>query len=343
RLASMPDQERILGLLHRAKVEVDRAGIFTIHGFAARMLSDHAFESGTRDDTELTGDERSLVQDLVTDFWSAEVAVLPQATFQLFGGTLFFHSLVRVALAASSSEGVPLVEVEQSENLDDRLSELAAIYEEVRPQFLEQSGSLRDLLLRSASLDRNKFRPNSVERDYVEYCSYFDRGDPSVGHPKSERFTQRKVDASIKRNALPVNHPLLTLLERLHDADARVKVAAREHEDHLRAKLCRIVRERVGKEHGRRGTQSFDGLLKDLSSALKKPGQGQTLAAIVRASWPVALIDEFQDTDPIQYEIFRDIYVQQAESSKARALYLIGDPKQSIYAFRGADVHTYLR
>ena len=63
------------------------------------------------------------------------------------------------------------------------------------------------------------------------------------------------------------------------------------------------------------------------------------LAEAIRARYPVALIDEFRDTDPQQYRIFRRLYVGQPEN----ALLLIGDPKQAIYAFRGADIFTYMR
>ena len=63
----------------------------------------------------------------------------------------------------------------------------------------------------------------------------------------------------------------------------------------------------------------------------------RVLAAAVRRKFPAALIDEFHDTDPVQYEIFRTLY-----RSKATSLFLIGDPKQAIYAFRGADVFAYL-
>jgi exodeoxyribonuclease V beta subunit len=66
---------------------------------------------------------------------------------------------------------------------------------------------------------------------------------------------------------------------------------------------------------------------------------GEALAAAIRARFPVAMIDEFQDTDPQQYRIFRRIWRQQPDT----ALLLIGDPKQAIYAFRGADIFTYMK
>jgi exodeoxyribonuclease V beta subunit len=83
--------------------------------------------------------------------------------------------------------------------------------------------------------------------------------------------------------------------------------------------------------------QSFDDLLQRLAEALRGPG-GPGLAAAMRARFRAALIDEFQDTDPVQYEIFRRVYL-----NRDVALFLIGDPKQAIYAFRGADVFAYMQ
>lgn len=83
--------------------------------------------------------------------------------------------------------------------------------------------------------------------------------------------------------------------------------------------------------------QDFDDLLHQVDAALGGP-QGDHLAAALRARYPLALIDEFQDTDPVQYRIFQRLYAGAAGA----ALFVIGDPKQAIYAFRGADVFAYL-
>ena len=83
--------------------------------------------------------------------------------------------------------------------------------------------------------------------------------------------------------------------------------------------------------------QTYDALLENVYDALTGP-RGETLAALLRQRYPAALIDEFQDTDPLQYAIFRRIY-----GDGGNALFLVGDPKQAIYSFRGADLHTYLR
>ncbi len=87
------------------------------------------------------------------------------------------------------------------------------------------------------------------------------------------------------------------------------------------------------------GTLSFDDVLTQLRDALCGPG-GESALASLRSRFRVALIDEFQDTDPVQWQIFSTLF---DGPDTGTSLVLVGDPKQAIYAFRGADVHTYLR
>lgn len=92
----------------------------------------------------------------------------------------------------------------------------------------------------------------------------------------------------------------------------------------------------------KRAEMGFDDLLTELWRALQQPEQGPHLAASLAKNFPVAMIDEFQDTDPVQYGIFNAIY-RVEENPADRGLIMIGDPKQAIYSFRGADIHTYLQ
>src|SRR5690606_9531417 len=85
----------------------------------------------------------------------------------------------------------------------------------------------------------------------------------------------------------------------------------------------------------------FADMLERLDRALGSP-QGERLRERIRMQYPVALIDEFQDTSPLQYRIFDALY-RTADNDAATAMLLIGDPKQSIYGFRGADIYSYLQ
>lgn len=103
------------------------------------------------------------------------------------------------------------------------------------------------------------------------------------------------------------------------------------------------VREELARTKAKRGELDFDDMLALLWASLSGP-RGDELARAIGARYSAALVDEFQDTDDIQWRIFERVFIDRHDpQSRARTLYLIGDPKQSIYTFRGADVHTYLR
>lgn len=104
---------------------------------------------------------------------------------------------------------------------------------------------------------------------------------------------------------------------------------------------CRWIKNRFDLEQQKRAQMGFNDLLTRLDAALSSDN-GARLAEIIRTQFPVAMIDEFQDTDPLQYRIFDAVY-RVAENAPEQGLILIGDPKQAIYAFRGADIYTYLR
>lgn len=89
---------------------------------------------------------------------------------------------------------------------------------------------------------------------------------------------------------------------------------------------------------------SNDDVLRRLDHALNGRGaMGDRLAWAIRSRYPLAMIDEFQDTDPVQFNIFTRIYLNEKALEEGAYCYLIGDPKQSIYAFRGSDINSYLK
>ena len=105
----------------------------------------------------------------------------------------------------------------------------------------------------------------------------------------------------------------------------------------MRRRLALAVRNEVERRKRQAGVMTFDDLLTRLRNTLADPSQGEATCARLRQRYQVVLVDEFQDTDPVQWEILR-----RAFGTGDATLVLIGDPKQAIYAFRGADVYAYL-
>ena len=151
-----------------------------------------------------------------------------------------------------------------------------------------------------------------------------------------QRLTPEGIADAWKTNS-PPDHPAFHNIADLKDALDNLP----EPKTALLSHAARWIAREFESAQKRRAQIGFNDLLTGLDAALNGP-YGERLADTIRQQFPVALIDEFQDTDPIQYRIFERIY----EISKNRqdcALILIGDPKQAIYAFRGADIYTYLQ
>ena len=124
-----------------------------------------------------------------------------------------------------------------------------------------------------------------------------------------------------------------TLVSQLdaYEEAARSRLINWLHEMRLRA----VAGQRELK--AQRGVQAYDDLLLNLNAALFADSSG-ALVARLRTDYPAALLDEFQDTDPVQYQIFKTIY-----GNGKQPVFMVGDPKQAIYSFRGADIFAYLK
>lgn len=161
------------------------------------------------------------------------------------------------------------------------------------------------------------------------YVRFFHRPN----HPA--RFT---LAQALKIGELAVGNP-----------DAALMPAGAPHNStpQLRYRLATRVRQEVDRRRRLAAALTYDDLLTRLRDTLADPVRGETACRRLRERYKVALVDEFQDTDPIQWEIMRRAFAgpgpeRPPERGTASTLVLIGDPKQAIYAFRGADVYAYL-
>ena len=123
----------------------------------------------------------------------------------------------------------------------------------------------------------------------------------------------------------------------VEDPSARLTPEDRGTDDpsDVRVRFAQGVRDALEVRKRRLGILSYDDLLSRLADALEHGDEAA--CARMRARWDVVLVDEFQDTDPVQWRVFDRAFTGSA------AMVLIGDPKQAIYAFRGGDVATYTR
>ncbi len=345
-LERVPDRVAASARLEAALRGLDRAAIFTIHGFAQRMLQEHAFESGARFDLQLVGDQRALVTEVAYDFWAREIAPLPPDLWGLLvERRVSLASLVSLAYVAAAWPDLPLHGESQAEDPRGAFDDYVRAWRRAKAVY-EAHADAAFALLSPRALHATYFGLPKIARYRKELDAYFSR-QPEAGELLPE--AAERVNAgffvetprAVKKGYEVPQHWLFSAMEELTKAHRALGDRADAFLGVLREKLVRYARERVTALHREAGTQSFDDLLYGLRAALQgRSGKG--FARKIRDRHPVALIDEFQDTDPVQYEVFRRVYGTPNPSGKAPALFLIGDPKQAIYAFRGADVYAYL-
>lgn len=156
-----------------------------------------------------------------------------------------------------------------------------------------------------------------------------------------ERLTPEGLGGIWQHDTSPVPVPAHPALDAMVELPSALEALKHVVADRILWHAATWVRERFAQMKAQRAEIGFNDMLLHLDQALAS-AQGPALAAIIRQQFPVAMIDEFQDTDPTQYRIFDRIY-QVAQNDPATGLFLIGDPKQAIYSFRGADIYTYLQ
>ena len=331
----------VLGRLRAAIEGFDRAQIWTIHGFCQRMLQQNALASGVAFDTTLVEDERALVREVVEDFWQRELYAATPATLALLTGVGLdldrAVSLGDLAIRHPDAEVVP--------------AEPAALPPPTMPKTTAARVALERFWWkdrrRAVAIIKQAAEQGLLHRRFpvAELDGIMDVGDAVVrgALDRTSFFKLRVLDGerlakSMAGGGAPLRHPLYDLVSTLRAAWIEEMPTAADYLLSFRYRLITEVRAAVRRRREASAQRSFDDLLRLLREALEAPDTGAELAASIRKQFRAVLIDEFQDTDPVQWAIFDRLFVGQA----GHWLYLIGDPKQAIYRFRGADIDTYL-
>lgn len=300
--------------------QFDHAPIFTIHGFCHRILVEDAFAA-----------QRLFVQTQVADEVAFDAA---------------FGALLRERFARLSPDRELLAAFLATDRTVDKL---------------------RTVLLgcARAGVDarvRRRLDPEAVGRAAGAMRAQFaseSRRNIVLAALASERrwVTDWLAHIAHALERCPDDAPAPRLVAMLDELRAQASYLAkradrlpREFGDALRAACASITLDeavashflpallaRIGDDKAERGMFDYDDMLQLVWRALCGPRR-ELLAARLRSRTPWAMIDEFQDTDPVQWNIFRTVWLHPS----ARGLTIVGDPKQAIYSFRGADVHTYL-
>jgi len=313
----------------------DEAQVFTIHGFCQRMLNDFAFESGTRFETALVTNPKPLFEEVARDFWRLRFyeakPLLPKLAM---AWNRSLEDWVELLERTRSHPDLVILPPAERDSVDALVRRVEATFASVRKEWADHQADIEFLLRHDGNLSRGEknFRDDRLDEllpKVAEACRDFESADPENIHELSS-LTSEAIAAGTKATGTAPEHQFFILSsEFIHAVEALFNQLTHEFLEFAQIELP--------KRKARTNTVTYDDLITGLRDALRQEG-GDRLARAIGQKYSAALIDEFQDTDPAQYEIFRTIF-----GSKEHRLFLIGDPKQAIYGFRGADVFTYFQ
>jgi exodeoxyribonuclease V beta subunit len=341
--------------LAQALQDFDEAAIFTIHGFCQRALADTPFAAQMPMVQELLADDSAVLAEAVHDFWRQRVAAA--GTDAALVAHLLAEGdsperwmrLLRRQLARPLSRPLWPADIDAPGDPAALAAAVDAAFQAARSAWPGQrSAALAALHARLAhkQLHRTHYKPETIAEAAAAWDAWLAAASPGTAAPATTLalLGSTKLARWTTKGQTPPDQAFFGTAQALLDALAASDRALRLARMRLLRDLLREAAERQRLAKRAQRVVAFDDMLANLHQRLHAPGAAG-LAAALRQRFPAALIDEFQDTDPLQWAVFQAIYgLPQAPGNGAAApLFLVGDPKQAIYSFRHADLHTYLQ
>ena len=334
------DEEKRQKLLYRALINLDEAGIFTIHGFCKRVLNQHAFLSGVAFNAKMEVDAKELIMQSCQDWYrrlGQESAEQYQTIAQFWPTPDSFVQQFFKAINHSAS-----LNALTTEDIEQQLREKARI---ALTKLKENEGTIVEALI---DVKKGTDKQTRVE-EYAALINWLKEVQVNfsiiqTAFPKAfidgKRFS-RSPHKELLKESFALCQQLIKLLQSIPTKLLKAKALA------VAKGGIYQIREQLLEKKLTANMLTFDDLISVLADNLSyssenngsKAGASIQLANTLAKQYPAALIDEFQDTDPQQFRILSAIY----HDPEQTALFLIGDPKQAIYGFRGGDVFAYLQ
>ena len=332
----------------------DTASIFTIHAFCQSILRDFAFENRMLFQSELVGDKElydSLLKEMIRHWprqYGDELAEMLGVSAFNRKKDGFLKDILDIAEKYRENAGdilIPELKGRSFQEVKDKIRETVFELKFLIGPDGRFSGGFGQLNINARARDNIQ---ENIVIPLETYVSQLNDGNFDL-RKLSELITQIQTIKSSKRKGVQClipenwlmageNWEVCPNLRKIFETLETITNLLAFLEHFLTIRTVRELQAEAGRIKKNTGWLSFDDMLNLVEKALHGDN-AEVLLKKLREKYKVAFVDEFQDTDPIQWKIFRKIFL---DTDGENLLFLIGDPKQAIYAFRGADVYVYL-
>jgi exodeoxyribonuclease V beta subunit len=317
----------------------DQASVYTIHSFCQQMLVDNAFESGSLFSSEIVNDN-ALIEQGVADLCRLTLYNASPSLVSYFMDNCSPAELLELYKKRPLSPDLRLEPEDSDADLEsfEKYHKLVAdLYSKLSAAWSREETSVREIIFREKFLSGSKYRNDSKEALFEEMNKYITGENPFVIFEKFNYFTSDKIRDSLNKGCEYPESEVFEISGRLSNAYEEYSECGSSLLISIKKRLFDVIDELVLTSKNVNGRRSFDDLIKDAYRGLNGIS-GKILGDKVRGRYLAALIDEFQDTDNLQFDIFSRLF-----NNDKTILFLIGDPKQAIYRFRGADIFSYIK
>ena len=338
---TVTEQEAHL-LLSKALLFLDEAAIFTIHGFCQRVLSEHAFSTDIAFDAALETDMSGIVEQATQDCYRVLAAKEPQQFLLL---SEFWHTPASFIQAFSKA-------IYRNTELsvlspDHLITTFSQLIQQALTQLNENKTLIFQVIVDKQKGDKQTLRIEEYEVLHAWLTSLLNDPKRHIGNMPTTFYHGSRYAKSPQKLALTAIFNHVKQVKKVYDTFSKSLNKAKAFS--LVRDAIYVIREKIKRQKQQVNILGFDDLISTLACALTEKPE---LAQRVAYDYPVALVDEFQDTDPEQFAILQAIYPQSADveyesnsqpiTTHTPAVFMIGDPKQAIYGFRSGDVFAYL-
>lgn len=321
------DKEEVARLLNEAILLIDEFSIFTIHGFCTRTLKEFAFETNQNFDLKMMADMTELNNEALHTVWRKNITTLPE------------NLLLNLINFGFSQEKLKNVYKQIAENrtlADEVLGENVSLIDiQTEIQNLETIHNQAPQKLKSQLLQQENLLTATAAKVLKSTTFYkkFGTGDVKI-FEEFDLFITLFTNLSDKEKS-KFDASVLEIFEVYNNEIESFNNYLKLLSNTIYVKSAKEILAEVNAIKLRRNLQSFDDLILNLHTAIHSQNNIALINGL-RHKYKAVFIDEFQDTDKLQYEIFATAF----EASNS-VMFYIGDPKQSIYSFRKADLDTY--
>ncbi|MGP8153782.1 MAG: exodeoxyribonuclease V subunit beta, partial [Smithella sp.] len=334
----------IVRQLTRVLANYDETAIYTIHGFCDCLLKENAFESGIMFDAEIITNQQHIEEEFVADYWRRNFyenhpLIIKYALDRGFNKEKLLK-MMREASAKPDLLIIPDVEPLNINDLETDYKRFLQIFNDFRKAWKNKREEIIALLQNDA-LKKSCFGKHVGDIVFA-VDSVISLAEPSLPLPSIlEKVTRQKINKETKKGSTPPQHAVFLISDDLFNQAIAIEKKLNNHLFFLQKEFLEELKNKLPQIKQERNVLYYDDLLFQARCALGGDA-GMKLAEILRSKYKAVLVDEFQDTDPIQFAILESIFINDNKETNAPVFY-IGDPKQAIYSFRGADVFAYLK